>query len=305
MQSDKIKNFFKYAIPSLLGLYVVYVIFVGIATTYTYQDEYKPVLSENPSDNERARILATGVTIAIDNELRSLNGLLTNDLFFIPSLIDNRTAFQNGVIYATRPASDIIAKTAARYGTRDTIDQRLADATSRYFTYSQNVWGFWFIYDCEGKYKNGVQNWASWANSVGSNTKNAGVYNIKSDDVYDILKYCVNMTDYALGLLNDDKISHFKSDDAIYFAKGVCLVTGNILRALNAVDSSVSERGGDENVAEALRRFDYINQFDPLLVFAGGNSVGDAMMPNHVAALARHIDIANNRLSDMLKSMEK
>ena len=38
---------------------------------------------------------------------------------------------------------------------------------------------------------------------------------------------------------------------------------------------------------------------------AGGNVVGDAMLPNHVAAIARHIDVASNRISDIMQSMEK
>ena len=42
-----------------------------------------------------------------------------------------------------------------------------------------------------------------------------------------------------------------------------------------------------------------------MYVVAGGNVVGDAMLPNHVAAIARHIDVASNRISDIMQSMEK
>ncbi len=305
MATNKLK-LARNVIVGLIVIYILYVIIVALTSNYTYQEQYKPVLSENATDQERAIVMANGVSIALENELNSIVGFLPNDLLFVPNLVDNRTSFQKGIIYATRPASDMIAKTVARYGQRDTIDVRLSEATSRYFTYGDNVWGFWFIYDAEGKYKSGIKNWHSWANSVGStNAKNAGIYNIKSDDVYNILKYCVNMTDYALGLLNDENISHFKTDDVVYFTKGICLVTGNVLRAINAVDVSVAQRGGEENLQEALKRFDYINEFDPTLVLAGGNVVGDALIPNHIAALARHIDVANSRLNDMLKTMEK
>lgn len=304
MATNKLK-LVRNIILGLIIIYVLYLVIVGLVSNYTYQEQYKPVLSENATDQEKALIMANGVGIALENELSSVMGFLPNDLLFVPTLIDNRTAFQRGVVYATRPASDMIAKTIARYGQRDTIDIRLSEATSRYFTYGENVWGFWFIYDAEGKYKNGIKNWLAWANSVGTDAKNAGIYNIKSDDVYNILKYCVNMTDYALGLLNDENISHFKTDDLVYFTKGICLVTGNVLRSINAVDVSVAQRGGVENLNEALKRFDYINEFDPTLVLAGGNAVGDALIPNHIAALARHIDVANSRLNDMLKTMEK
>ena len=95
------------------------------------------------------------------------------------------------------------------------------------------------------------------------------------------------------------------TDDNIYFAKGICAVTANVFRALLAVDNTVAERGGIENVQEALTRFDYIEEFDPLYVTAGGNKVGDAMMPNHIAAMGRHLDIANNRLEDILSALAR
>ena len=226
-------------------------------------------------------------------------------MFFVPQLLDNTPSYQRGVIYATRPASDIVAKTAARFGRADTIDSRLADATSRFFTYSEKVWGFWFIYDAEGKYKQGIQNWRAWSQSIGSNVKNAGVYNLKSDDVYEILKYCSNMIDYSIGILNNEQMNHFDTDNNVYYTKGIMSVVGNILRSLLAVDSSIAERGGQENVEEALRRLDYVANFNPWYVAAGGNDIGDAMLPNHVAALARHIDVTGQRINDMMRAMEK
>ena len=300
---DKSK-IFKLTAGSVVGLVVLWVLAVGLISSPS-RDAYKPeTLGANATEQERAIVMAKGVTNALDQSLSSLFGFLPNDLIS-PWVIDNTTNFQHGVIYATRPASDVIAKDVARYGNRDTIDQRLADATSRYFSYSENAWGFLFIYDAEGKFKQGIKNWASWAQSVGTEEKNAGIYNMKSDDVYSIIKYAMAMTDYALGILNDNNIGHFDVDDRIYFTKGICAVTGDIFRALVAVDASVAERGGIENVQEALRRFDYIDEFNPMYAMAGGNATGDAMMPNHVAALARHIDIVNSRLNDMLSSMAK
>ena len=295
----------KYALAIIVGLYVLYILAVGLISSPS-GELYKPqMLDQNATDQDRAMVLAEGVTHALGEQLSTLFGWLPNDLLLVPQILDNTVSYQSGVIYATRPASDMIAKTATRYGKTDTIDKRLVDATSRYFTYSEKVWGFWFIYDAEGKYKEGIKNWRAWASSVGTNAKNAGVYNVKTDDTYQIIKYCANMTDYALGILNNEKMGHFESDNNIYYTKGICAVVSNVLRALVAVDSSVVERGGQENVDEALRRLDYVAEFNPLYCVAGGNEIGDAMLPNHVAALARHIDVANNRNNDMLDSMEK
>ena len=159
--------------------------------------------------------------------------------------------------------------------------------------------------NAKSKYKAGIANWKSWANSVDSGAKNAGIYNVKSDDVYAILKYCNQMLEYALGNLNDENISHFDADNNVYFAKGIAAVVENVLHGLLAVDSSVVERGGQENVTAAINRLQYIREFNPMYVVAGGNVVGDAMLPNHVAAIARHIDVASNRISDIMQSMEK
>lgn len=301
---DLKKNKVVAGIAGVVGLVVIYLAAVGIISSPS-TDPYNPEpLPASATDQERAMVIAKGVTSALDQTMSSAFGWLPNDLL-APWVIDNTTQYQCGVIYATRPASEVVAQEVGRYGGRDTLDPRLVNATSRFFSYSENVWGFWWIYDAEGKFRAGIKNWADWAQSVGTEGKNAGVYNMKSDDVYNIIKYCISMTDYALGVLNETNISHFQSDNNVYYAKGICAVTGNLLRALLAVDASVIERGGSENITEALKRFKLIDDFNPIYVMAGGNVTGDAMMPNHVAALARHIDVANNRLNDILATMAR
>ena len=292
------------AIIAVVGVLVLWVLAIGLFSSPS-SNPYKPeTLAPEATDQERATVMSNAVNHALQDQLGSLFGFLPNDLI-APWVVDNTVNYQMGVIYATRPASEVISNDVARYGNRDTIDPRLADATSRFFSYSEKVWGFLFIYDAEGKYKAGIKNWDAWAKSIGTDAKNAGVFNMKSDDVYNIIKYCLVMTDYALGVLNNTDVGHFKTDNNVYYAKGVCAVTANIFRALIAVDSSVVDRGGIENVNEALRRFDMIEEFNPVYVMAGGNQVGDAMLPNHTAALARHIDVANNRIADILAAMAR
>jgi hypothetical protein len=289
----------------IVYLYVLYLLLLGLIGSTSSEAYDPPEVTSASTDKDRAVIMAEGVTHAIEQELDAFFGWLPNDLLFVPNIIDNVTSYQRGVIYATRPASDIIAKTVSRYGKNDTIDKRLVDATSRDFAYSDDVWGFWFVYDCESKYRAGIKEWREWAKSVGTTAKNAGIYNVKSDDVYLILKYCNSMLEYALGNLNKDDIGHFESDNIIYFAKGICAVVENVLRSIVACDYSVMERGGRENIDAALKRLSMIREFNPLYVTAGGDEVGDAMLPNHVAAMARHVDVTANRINDMMQSMEK
>ncbi len=289
----------------IVGAFILYILLVGCISSTTKPAYAPPVIEGELTDQNRAEIMADALVHSLESELSSPFGWIPNDLLFVPRILDNIVNYQKGVIYATRPASDIIAKTISRYGKNDTLDPRLVDATSRSFVYSDEVWGFWFVYDTEGKYKEGIAKWRSWAASVDSGAKNSGIYNLKSDDVYLILKYCNQMLEYALGNLNQEKIRHFDSDNIIYFSKGIASVVEDVLKGLLTVDDSVVSRGGAENVESALKRLSYIREFNPLYVTAGGNVIGDDMMPNHVAALARHIDVAANRISDIMQSMEK
>lgn len=294
----------RYVAGGVAGAVVAWCLAIGLISSPS-STPYKPEsLDASATDQQRATVIANAVTYALDDQLSALFGFLPNDLL-APWVTDNTVSYQLGVIYATRPASEVISNDVARYGNRDTVDPRLADATSRFFSYSEKVWGFLYVYDAEGKYKAGIKKWHEWAQSVNSGKKDAGVYNMKSDDVYNIVKYCLTMTDYALGVLNNTHVGHFDTDNNVYYAKGICAVTANLFRALIAVDSSVAERGGIENVEEALHRFDMIEDFNPLYVMAGGNESGDAMLPNHTASLARHIDVANNRIADILSAMER
>lgn len=167
-------------ILGVIGIYVLYVLAIGLISSTCPEHYTAPDLGDNATDKDKAMIMADAVTHSLDTELDSVFGWIPNDLLFVPKILDNITSYQKGVIYATRPASDIVAKTVSRYGKNDTMDPRLVDATSRYFVYSSEVWGFWFVYDAEGKYKEGIRNWKAWATSVDSGAKNAGVYNVKN-----------------------------------------------------------------------------------------------------------------------------
>ena len=139
------------ALIAVVGIYVLYVFTVGMVTSTCPNAYEAPTLDDTATDQNKAAILADATTFALENQLDSFMGWIPNDLLFVPKILDNIRCYQNGIIYATRPASDIVAKTASRYGKNDTLDPRLVDATSRYFVYSGDVWGFWFIYDAESK----------------------------------------------------------------------------------------------------------------------------------------------------------
>ncbi|MBO4296611.1 MAG: DUF2333 family protein [Desulfovibrio sp.] len=287
---------------TILGIYVLYICCVGLFSTVSDQ-AYQPPAELPKTDKDRAAVMADALVQPIDGELHCLFGWLPNDLFPVPQFIDNKTNFQRGVIYAIRSASDVLAHQIARYGERDTVPPLLVDATAKYFAYADNVWGWWWLYDTESRYKAGVKNWRRWAELVGIGGKNGQIYNMTTNDVVAILNWCIATTDYALGMLNDENVGHFRADDVVYYVKGVCYVVDNILEALLICDESIATRGGKENVDECQKRFNMISSFNPIYVVAGSYGVGDSFWPNHIAALARHVDVVNNRLSDIRHAM--
>ena len=140
----------------LFVVYFIYLLCIGVFTSTCKEAYTPPQLNEQSTDKDKAVILADALTFSVEQELDSFFGWLPNDILLPASFSDNITNYQRGVIYATRPASDVLAKTISRFGTKGTIDSRLVNATSRDFVYGADVWGFWFIYDCEGKYNHGL-----------------------------------------------------------------------------------------------------------------------------------------------------
>ena len=223
-----------------------------------------------------------------------------------PRIIDNKTSFQLGVIYATRSGSEVLARTVARFGDRDTLPHMLVDATQKHFAYAEDSWGWWFLYNSEKRYREGIADWRLWASRVtGEQTKQAQVYNVTTSDIVEIMNWAIKTMEYTLGVLNDDKVGHFYGDNVIYYVKGISRVVDNIIEGLLQCDSSIIERGGKENVDELLKRLHMISQFNPIYVVGGSYGVGDSFWPNHIAAMARHIDVVSNRLTDIRNAMEK
>ncbi len=305
MSLNKTKTIVPGAVVLCLLLLVVYVTCVGVFSPVANQS-YKPPLEAPKTDQEKAMVMANALVQPIEEELDGFFGWLPNDLFFVPSIIDNKTNYQQGVLYATRSASDLLSHVIARYGDKDTIPPMLVNATSQDFAYGSDVWGWWLVYSSEKRYRSGIKNWRLWASEVGNeNSKKAQVYNVTTNDVVQIVSWANGLMEYTLGVLNDIKVGHFQSDDAIYYVKGICRVVDSVLEGLIQCDNSMIERGGKENVDEVLKRFKMISQFNPTYVVAGSYGVGDSFWPNHIAAMARHVDIVSNRLSDIVKTMEK
>lgn len=289
----------------LVAVYVLYLLAVGLFTTVAGQS-YKAPAEAPADDRAKATCIADALVQPLEEELDGAFGWLPNDILLVPRIIDNKTSFQLGVIYATRSGSEVLARTVARFGDRDTLPHMLVDATQKHFAYAEDSWGWWFLYNSEKRYREGIADWRLWASRVtGEQTKQAQVYNVTTSDIVEIMNWAIKTMEYTLGVLNDDKVGHFYGDNVIYYVKGISRVVDNIIEGLLQCDSSIIERGGKENVDELLKRLHMISQFNPIYVVGGSYGVGDSFWPNHIAAMARHIDVVSNRLTDIRNAMEK
>ncbi len=292
-------------LAALVGVFVLYLLAVGMFSTVAGQ-AYKAPAEAPADDKARAVCLAEALVQPLEEELDSLFGWLPNDILLVPRIIDNKTSYQRGVIYATRSASEVLARTAARFGDRDTLPHMLVDATQKNFAYADDVWGWWALYNTEKRYRDGIADWRLWASRVTSEkVKQAQIYNMTTSDIVEVMNWAIKTMDYALGVLNDDKVGHFYSDNVIYYVKGLSRVVDNVIEGLLVCDSSIMERGGRENVEELVKRLQMISIFNPIYVVGGSYGVGDSFWPNHIAAMARHVDVVSNRLTDIRNAMEK
>ena len=88
----------KYILPVVIGLGAVYLIAEGVCSNTT-REQYKPEqLAADATDAQKGQVIANSVNFALEQELDTLFGWQLNALFFVPSIFDNKSAYQAGVI---------------------------------------------------------------------------------------------------------------------------------------------------------------------------------------------------------------
>ncbi|WP_430734976.1 DUF2333 family protein [Halodesulfovibrio aestuarii] len=260
-----------------------------------------PVTGEIKSDADIAPLVFKAAYFSLDRELNnSVIGWVPNDLMISPtSWFDNKKNLQRGIIFATRGVINVYTTHFARSGSGEEINKHLLKAQTSSFPYAEDVWMF---ASSESRYKEGIQSINSYLEDV-ENGK--AVFNVKTDDLYTLIDTLESLIEMPQSRLKTGVDSHFEADDAIYFAKGVCLVVRDVLNTVTLAYPELMNRGGEQNVAVALETLDTIASFNPLYVFAGGNKNGDSMLPNQVQALASKLDITANRLRDIKLALDK
>lgn len=313
----KMTKFGKWAVISLLAFILIWPITVGVYwgvyKLYTLMDPTKfpeldpPVanllqrVSPKASDAEKGAALSAAIRNRLEQELNSPFGWSVNDLIISPTRwMDNRANRQLGTIFATRMLTSFYSTNLAKLGTVDAENELLKAAREKHFAFTADSW---WLPSTEKQYKKGLALLKQYEESL---DRGEGVYNMRSDDMYNLLMFIIGnrFLDQPLGLLvqTNDEVPYTELDDRIYYTQGVVLVLRDVLHMFVHLYPEIKEKGGEDNIRIAFREMDAIATFDPLLVLRGDH---DSTMADHRGKMARYLIAVRERINDVAQSIRR
>lgn len=313
----KMTTFGKWAISILLAFILIWPLTVELGwlvykgytaidqTRFPELDPQIQAILDKPtadfSDPQKGAALSNAIRNRLEREMDSAFGWSVNDLIISPTAwLDNRANRQLGTIFAVRMLINFFSTNLAKYGKVDAENELLKQARENRFAFTADSW--WFP-SSEDEYKKGI---AAVKKYEADLIKGTAIYNLRSDDMYNLLTYIIGtqFIDQPLGLLvqNDDEVSHTDLDDRIYYAQGVILVLRDFLRVFVHLYPDIKKKGGEDNIRIAFKEMDLICTFDPLLVLRGHH---DSVMADHRGKMARYLIAVRERINDVAQSIRR
>jgi hypothetical protein len=316
-KGPRITTLGKRIILSLLAFVLIWPLTVGVYTLvykgYTLIDrttfpsldaKLKETLDKTPPDapeTEKGAALSMALRNRLNKEMTSAFGWSVNDLWISPTRwLDNRGNRQKGTIFALRMLLGFSATHLSKLGAVDAENPLLKEAREKRFAFTEDSW--WFP-STESEYRKGIALMQQYEADLLANN---AVFNMRSDDRYDLLSYITGkqFLDQPLGLLvqSNSEVSYTELDDRIYYTQGVVLVLRDVLTAIFHLYPEISEKGGAENIRIAMRGINQICIFDPLIVLRGDH---DSVMADHRGKMARYLIEVRERLNDVAQSINR
>jgi hypothetical protein len=260
-------------------------------------DQTKP----NSAEAKKGIALSAALSNRLEEEMGSTFGWSVNDLIVSPTRwLDNRANRQRGVIFATRMLINFFSTNLAKYGTVDKENNLLKEAREKYFAFSEDSW--WFP-STESQYRKGIALMRKYEDELAAGN---GVYNMRSDDMYNMLTFIIGkqFLDQPLGLLvqPENEVAYTDLDDRIYYTQGVILVLRDFIRTFVDLYPVIKEKGGEENIKIAMREMELICTFDPLIVLRGNH---DSVTADHRGKMARYLISFRERINDLAQSIRR
>jgi hypothetical protein len=192
------------------------------------------------------------------------------------------------------------ATNLAKFGSVDAENELLKKAREKHFAFTEDSW--WFP-SSEDEYQKGIALVRQYQDAL---VAGDAVYNMRSDDRYNLLTYITSnqFIDQPLGLLvqSNREVDYLDLDDRIYYSQGVVLVLRDFLKTFILLYPEVKTKGGEENIDIAFREMEQICTFDPLLVLRGSH---DSVMADHRGKMARYMISVRERINDLAQSIRR
>jgi hypothetical protein len=224
-------------------------------------------------------------------------GWRPNDLVKIG---DNVVNFQLGVLEIYRRTAVILAERISRTGITAAFDPDLENAMN-WFMIKPNR--YWFP-SAESKYNEALKAFEAYKERL---IKGQAKFFNRADNLIpllmayeDLLGSCEeNLVKSTEGDGTD--VSFFKSDDYLFYAKGVVSTLGTILSAIgHDFKDVIASRQAQEDIHHAITSCHHAMEIDPLIVV---NSDPSSILANHRANLAAPISHARFYLTVLIKAL--
>jgi len=198
-------------------------------------------------------------------------------------ITDNVNNFQLGVLEVTRRTAVILTENISRTGTTASFDPNLEQAMNWFMIKADRYW----FPSAESKYNAGLEEMSTYQKKLEQGQAN---FYTRPDNLIPLLKSYENL----LGSCDENlvkqkeedgsKVSSFKADDYLYYAKGVASTMGTILSAImEDFYITIESRHGIEILHHAIESCHHAAEINPWVVL---ESNLNSIFANHRANMA-------------------
>lgn len=213
---------------------------------------------------------------------------------------DNVNNFQLGVLEVTRRTAVTLSERISRTGSTAAFDKNLETAMNWFMIKADRYW----FPSPESKYKAGLSELKKYKERL---LKGSAKFYTRTDNLIPLLMQFEDL----LGSCDDNlvkhqeadgsTVSHFKSDDYFFYAKGVASALYTILQAIHQDFHTVIEsRRGTEVLHHAIESCRHAMELKPLYIT---NSSLSGILANHRANMAAPISHARFYLGVLIKTL--
>lgn len=246
----------------------------------------------------RGVAFVTAVAKPLDYELNHrFWGWRPNDII---DFTDNVNNFQLGVLEVTRRAVVALAERISRKGGNDEFNKHVENAMNWLMIKADSYW----FPSPESKYDDALGELRAYMEAL---KQGKASFYTRPDNLIPLLQVFEDLMGSCEESLvktnekNGEKVSHFKSDDYFFYARGVADAMGTILEAVSEdFAQTVEPRRGSELLETIIIECHHAKAINPLYIT---NADLSGFLANHRANLAARISGARFALGQLINTL--